>query len=354
MLHKVLYSKFFPPPKFLKRPSVSLEILPSGINYLLLKDTANGLVPDVFGSVPLPEGAMSANRIVKKELVIKALVDIREKTGVSFVRFSLPEEDIYLFKTHVPELKPKEIHDILDFKIEENIPLSAKEAVFDYEIIPNLKKTPGLDIMVFAASLGVVEEFYSIFEAAGLTPMIFSPESNNVARSLIKGTNEQIIVIVNIRESKIFFSLIVFGVVMQTSSINFGSSAFVDSLVKHYNISYPEALKIKNEKLYNDNPDSMEIFSYLINTISAIKDEVYRYVSYCNERKDLLGRVDRVILCGRDSMIVGFEKYLSMNLNLKVEIANVWTNNFDLNEYVPEISRVDSLDLAALNGLSLI
>jgi type IV pilus assembly protein PilM len=189
---------------------------------------------------------------------------------------------------------------------------------------------------------------------AGLTPVLFSPESNNVAKAVVNGSNEQAIVIANIKEEKIVLSLALSGIVVQTSSINFGSSTFTDALAKHFKISFAEAQKMKREKLYNENSSSSEIFSSLINTISAIKDEIFKFISYCNERKDMANPVDKVILCGRDAMIVGFEKYLSSNLNMEVEVANVWVNNFDLSDYVPEVGKLDSLDLAVLNGLSLL
>ena len=353
MPHKALYSKLFAPPKFLEMPSVSLEILPEGVSFMSIKITSQGVRPDIFGLIPLPPGAVSHGEIIKKEPVIKALIDIRERTKVSFARLSIPEEKAYLFKTRLPSLKTKEIHDILDFKIEENIPLSAKEAVFDYDIIPGPRRRGGMDIVVSATSLKAVEELQSLLDLAGLSPIFFSPESNNVAKSVVRESNEQVIVVVNIRESNIVLSLVVYGVVCQTSSINFGGSTFTELLAKYFKVTPEEALKIKKEKLYSENADNMEIFSYLINTISAIKDEIYKFISYCNEREDVDGQVDRIILCGRDAMIVGFEKYLSLNLSLNVDVANVWANNFDLDEYTPEISKLDSLDLAVINGLSL-
>ena len=296
---------------------------------------------------------MSSGEIVKREPVIKALIDIRKKTKVSFARFSIPEEKTYIFKTHLPELKPKEIHDILDFKIEENVPLTAKEAVFDYDIIPSAKHVSGVDVVVSVTSLKTVEELQTVLELAGLTAIFSSPESNNVARSVIKKSNEQVIVVVNIRETSIVLSLVVYGVVCQTSSINFGSSTFTDHLAKYFKVPAEEAKKIKREKLYSDNNDNMEFFSYLINTISAVKDEIYKFVSYCNEREDVDNQVDRIILCGRDALIVGFDKYLALNLNLEVNVANVWINNFDLDTHVPEMTRPDSLDMAVVNGLCL-
>lgn len=353
MAYKDSYSKLFTPPKFLERPAVAVEILPDRFSYLTTKITEKGLLPDLYGSVALKEGTLSLGEIIKREAVIDALAEIKKKTGVSFARFSLPEEKTYIFKTNLPKLTPKEIRDILDFKIEENIPLSSKEAVFDYDIIPNRTPANNLSVVVSVAPLKVVEEWQDLFQEAGLTPILFSPESNNVAKAVIKENNEQIIVTVNIKESNIILSLVVFGVVCQTSSLNFGSTIFTDLLAKYFKVSKEEAVKIKKEKLYNDNPENMEIFSYLINTISAIKDEIFKFISYCNEREDITGQVERVILCGPDAMITGFDKYLALNLGLRVETANIWTNNFALEEKVPEINRLESMNLTVVNGLSL-
>lgn len=353
MFHKVLHLKLFVPPNFLQMPAVSVEVDSRGLSFLSVKNTDKGLLPDVYGFVPLPEGTISQNEIIKKELIVKALIDIRKKTKRKFVRFSIPEEKTYIFKTHLPNLKPKEIYEVLDFKIEENVPLTAKEAIFDYDIVANPKKILGLDMVVSVTPLNIVEEWQDLFETAGLTPILFSPESNNVAKAVIKKSNQQIIVIVNIRESSIVLSLVVYGIVYQTSSLNFGASTFTDLLAKYLSVSLEEAEKMKTEKLYSENEFNAEILSYFVNTTSLIKDEIYKFISYCNEREDVDGQVDRVILCGKDAMIIGLDKYLSFNLNIKVDIANIWINNFDLDAYTPEISKIDSEDLAVVNGLCL-
>lgn len=352
-MSKVVYSKLFVPPKFLERPSVAVEVLSSGVYFLSTKRTEHGLVPDQSGFLPFKKGDIVRGEIIRKEVVTKALEDIRKKTRLSFVRFSIPEEKTYIFKTHLPKLADEEIRSILDFKLEENVPLTSKEAVFDYSIIPAKKHGQGLDLIVSVAPLKFVEEWQAVFASAGLTPVLFSPESNNVAKSVVKENNEQTLVIVNIREENIILSLVVCGLVYQTSSVNFGSSTFTDLLARYYKVSFEEALKLKKEKLYTDNADNMEIFSYTINTLSAIKDEIYKFVSYCNEREDVVGQVDRLILCGQEALVVGLEKYIATNLNITTSIANVWTNSFDLDHYTPELSRLESLDYAVVNGLNL-
>jgi type IV pilus assembly protein PilM len=355
MSHKPLYLKLFQPPKFLKMSAVCLEISSDGISFLLAVNNSLGVTPDIYGKIPLAPGVFSNGKIIKREPIVKAISDIKKKTKVSFARFSLPEEDTYIFKTHLPKLSSKEIQDVLYFKIEENVPLKAKEAVFDYDTAPNSgSHSSGLEVVVSVSPQSVIEEFQSILTEGGLTPIFFCAESSNVSRSIVKKNNQQNILIVNIKKSSVIFSLAVSGIVYQTSSINFGSSTFTDLLAKYLNIPMAEALKIKKEKLYSENAENMDLFSYLINTISAIKDEIYKFMVYCNGREDIPGQVDRIILCGQDAMIVGLDKYLSDNLSLEVDVANIWVNNFDLNLFVPKISKLESLDLGSVNGLSLL
>lgn len=294
-------------------------------------------MPDIYGFVPLPEGSVVNGEILKKEPVVKALTEIKDKTKANFARLSIPEEKTYIFKTHLPALAPKEISDILEFKIEENVPLSTKEAVFDYEIVPSIIQKKGLDIVVSVAPLKNIEELQMVLKSADLMPVFFSPESSNIARSILRENNQQVVLIINFKETNIILSLVINGVVCETSSIGFGSASFTDNLVKYLKISTEEAIKIKNEKLLTCGADSMEIFSYLINTVSDIKDEVYKFLSYYDQREDVTIPVDRIILCGQDAMIVGLDKYLSLNLNIGVEVANVWVNNFDIDNYTQKL-----------------
>ncbi|MFA7252857.1 MAG: pilus assembly protein PilM [Candidatus Paceibacterota bacterium] len=353
MSHQVSYSKLFAPPKFLAMPSVAVEILPNALRFFSTKNTEQGLLPDKYGQIDLEERAIVRGEIKKPEVVLKALKEIRRTTGLNFARFSIPEEKTYIFKTQLPNLEPKEIRDVLDFKLEENVPLSSKEAVFDFDIVSNHKISSDIEVVTSVAPLKFIEEWQNIFVAADLLPVLFVSESSNVARSVIHVGNQQTVVTVNIKEATTIFSLVVSGTVYQTSSINFGSSTFTDLFCKYYKISPAEALKLQKEKLYSSHDDNMEVFSYLINTISAIKDELSKFILYCNEREDVATEIDRVVLSGQEAMIIGLAEYLSLNLDLRVDIADIWTNNFKIAEYVPEIGRVESMNYSIVNGLSL-
>ena len=204
-----------------------------------------------------------------------------------------------------------------------------------------------------ATSAKHVEDIGNLLHSAGLIPTLFCPESNNLAKALINPRNQQVLIITNIKEANIIMSLVVSGVVYQTSTINFGSNTINELLAKYYKVSLLEAGKIKKEKLYNGSDDNLEVFSYLINSLSALKDEMYKFVEYCNNREDINGQVEKVILSGSDALIYNLSNYLSSNLKIPVEVADIWVNNLKDKKYIPSLNRIDSLNFSIVNGLSL-
>jgi len=347
------YSKFFVPPKFLEMSSVAVEINEYCIRYMSVKKDKRGLLPDKYGTIAIPKGIFRAGEIVKKGEVVKILKDIAKITDVTFARISISEDNTYIFKTKIPKVDKEEIKQVLEFKLEENIPLALAETVFDYQHVNKGKVRNYMDFIVSAAPLKNIQLLTEVFEEAGLAPILFRTEASNVARSVVKDNNEQTLIVVNIKEFSIALSLVIGGVVWQTSSINFGAATFNESLRKYYDISVDEAEKVKVERLYEESSDSMEIFSYLINTVSAVKDEIYRFMLFCNQREDVKDRIDKIILCGKDSAIVGLQKYLELNLGVSTHVANVWVNNFLLDDYVPEMKPLESLDYVTVIGLNL-
>ncbi len=350
-----LKTKFLAPIKFLEMSYVAIEILESGVYFLSLRKSSKGLLPDRFGFINLSPGSFVAGEVINKEEVVKVLTEIRHRTGASFVRFSLPEEKTYIFKTHLPKLKTSEIREVLEFKLEENIPLTARESVFDFDLVPRRKVLGGgIDLIVSATPSSVAETFQEIFDSAGFISLLSSPEAHNVARALVRPDNQQTIVILNIREHKTVLSLVVAGLVFQTTSIALGGRTFTDLIAKSYNLSEEEARKFKHEKLYKETAETAEIFTQVITSLSIIKDELEKFIAYANERGVSHEKVERVILCGRDSMIVGLSQYFGVSTGLPTGIGNIWINNFSLEEHLPEISRVDSLNYASVNGLNLL
>ena len=92
-------------------------------------------------------------------------------------------------------------------------------------------------------------------------------------------------------------------------------------------------------------------------TLSKLKDEIERHFRYWNNRTDKKGKkvpqIEKVILCGGSSNVVGLREYLSGSLKARAERANVWQNAFSFDDVIPDIVFSQSLGYATAIGLAL-
>ena len=105
------------------------------------------------------------------------------------------------------------------------------------------------------------------------------------------------------------------------------------------------------------NTQDQEIFSTLLNGVSILRDEISKNFIYWHTHKDEEGKerpeIQKIILCGGDSNLIGFAEYLAITMKQVVEIADVWTNVVSREKYIPVMPFEDSLSYATAIGLAL-
>jgi len=135
--NKSFFAKVFPTPKFLTMPAVGIDISDTSIHFIEFANKHGGRVVNNFGTAQVPSDIVSKGEIEDVKALTNILKKLKEDHGIKYVRASLPEEKAYLFQTQIPDsVLDKDIRNILEFKLEEYVPLSPDNAVFDYEILP--------------------------------------------------------------------------------------------------------------------------------------------------------------------------------------------------------------------------
>ena len=125
----------FPPPRFLSMPAVGIDISDHSIRFIELIPGSKGFSVGAFGSRNLPAGIVEKGAIVKRADLVTILKKLRREYGFRFVRASLPEEKGYLFVAEVPPVSYREARGLIQFKLEENVPLKPTEAVYDIDVV---------------------------------------------------------------------------------------------------------------------------------------------------------------------------------------------------------------------------
>ncbi|MEY3783719.1 MAG: type 4 fimbrial biosis protein PilM, type pilus assembly protein PilM [Candidatus Parcubacteria bacterium] len=354
-------SRFLPPPTYITIPAVGVDISDTSLKYFAFKPSVReGAERELlqWGDIPIPSGVVDKGVVHDLEKLVLVLKEFKAKTGAEFVNVSLPEERAYVFETEVRRNTPlKEIRGLLEFKLEENVPIPSKDVLFDYEILENDEDDRTVRISVVAYAKETIQHYYDACIEAGLKPVSFEVESQAVARAVIpkdiKGTS----MLVDFGKTRSGIGIVSNGILLYTSTIDIGGDSLSQALRKVVSADTSEAelTILKNTQGLIRGIDSSDAHNALITTVSVIKDALADRMQYWHllNDNDIGRRIDSVILCGGSSNLKGLTAYLTESIGVPCVQGNVWENSFSLSNHVPPIDHNHSLGYATVIGLAL-
>ncbi|MDP2705218.1 MAG: pilus assembly protein PilM [Patescibacteria group bacterium] len=344
-MKKKSFFDFFPAPKFLKMPAVGLSLSDDAIRFVEYERTLKGLRIKRFGEKAVPTQVMRSGHIENAQSFIEILKEFKKRHNLSFVRTALPEEKGYLFQTEVPIVSPKEVRESIEFKIEENVPLSLSEVVFDYRVVRAREDKNYLEVVVCVLPVKVATMYSDILKAAELTPLSLGIQSQAISQAVIKEGDERAILVLNMDKTTAGFYIVNEGVVHFSSTITRGSQ----SLFTAFPEEVRESLK-KDEKGKKYLPEAFQP-----EAAAVFRDTIKKFISYWDTYKgNTEGKtIEKIILCGDSSHNQDFLNYISSGTGVLTDTGNVWTNAFSFDDYIPEIPFEKSLLFAEASGLAL-
>lgn len=357
---KSLYKRFFPSPAFLTMPAVGVDVSDESIKFLGLTSKEGEKASIVFGNEHLEKGAVVRGEIRDISKLIKVLEVVGSRIKTHFVRVSLPEQKAYFFTTQVPEnASHEQVLKLLEFKLEEHVPLSPKDAVVDYDCIPHLSDSAQdhLDVGVTVYPKETIERYTEVFSKAGLFPLSFEIEAQAIERSVVPSGYRGTCMIVDFGETSTGLSVVSRGTLGFTSTLDIVGSDITSIIMKELNLKKSEVTKIKNTVGVAGDSDNKSMTEQLLKKVDELAAEIKRHYAYWETRsKDEEGvkeQVERVVLCGGNANIHGLPEYLEHVLNIPVDRANVWQNALSFDEEIPDMSYELSLSYATAVGLAM-
>jgi Tfp pilus assembly PilM family ATPase len=313
-------SRAFPPPKFLDFPFTGLSISDSKIHCIQFGRKENSLRIEKYTEKIIPPGVIVSGQINDKEALIDMLKALKKELNLNYVKVSLPEEKAYLFTAKIPKVTQKEIISAIESKIEENVPVSPNELLFDYKLMDQGLKDYFI-VSVSTASISFIDLYVDIFEKAELPLLSLEIESQAIVRALLPEKNKDgldTVLVVNFGPEKIGLYVAFNRVVYFTST-----------------------LSTKGED---------------IRALEFLSQEIKKLYLYWHTLKQNAGKpekkIKQIIVCG-EGVKEEIVSYLSTNNHTPTILGNVWTNAFDINSNVPEMPFIDSLRYATAAGLAL-
>jgi type IV pilus assembly protein PilM len=351
--------KIIPPPAFLMMPSTGVDISDTSLKYIRFAPTTKPGAKrqlEAWGEIDIPNGVLSRGQVLDQGKLTSVLTEFKQKTGVDHIRVSLPEERAYLFETEVKRSTPaKEMRGLLEFRLEENVPIPAKEAFFDYDILEEHTTDQSLRVVVAAYSRETILHYHDACTAANLTPVSFEVEAQAMVRSVLPYRAPGAHMLVDFGKTRTGIGIVFGGVLMYTSTIEFGGNQLSEMLRKELGtLSEAEITQIKNTQGLIRGVSDTRSYDALISTISVIKDEIAARIQYWHSTHEVRSRrINSIILCGGSVNLKGLPEYMTEVLGIRTERANVWQNAFSLDAMIPPIDLRHSYGYATAIGLAL-
>ena len=326
-MHTSAFFRLFPPPRFIDIHHAGLDISDDFIRCLAYKRDSRELTIGAHTSVAMPTGIMSGGDIIDESGLTEILAGLTKRVDLRHVKASIPEEKAYLFQTDVPDTDIRSIRQNIEFKLEENVPLSAADAVFYFDLMP-LSVTGG----ILRASVSVVprtyiERYSAILSRVGILPVAFEVVPKAIARAIVAPHSDETIMIVHIMGHKTGIYIASGGVVVFTSTYGWSS---LDEMTKEDTGTPPVS------------------FTW------AISKEINRIYAYWVSHGGASAPVRRIVLVGTGALKhEGQLQNVIQGANVPVGVADVWQNAFAVERYVPPIKRADSLEYVVSAGLGL-
>lgn len=310
-------SKYFLAPRFIKPIHIGISFSDSSIKAILFdRRLAEPSLKSII--VPIEKGSIIGGNIVNMENVVNKLSIVREKFDSPFVFFAIPDELAYVFSATVLVDSGTDATESVAFIIEENVPLSLRDTIFDFTPtkIVHSDLEYSVSVVVVACVRRGVEKFVEAFHGAKFEPIGCIHESQAITNALIPKNFPETLSIIHARKNRI-------GIY----------------LIKNNLVHFSTLRTILGEDYDKQFLDEYEKFLEYYSKYDTNKNQPMK----------------SVLVCGRFEYAKKVvEAMAGYNGPIKdINLSNVWTNVFEIDKHVPSIPYEKSLSFAGSIGAVL-
>lgn len=324
--------KYIPVPKMISFEHAGIDVGVDHIRFLKMKRKGSDLKIVDFGTEKMLSTVNQQKPLTSQQDIISVLKKIQKEHKLKYVEASLPEEKIYLYMSEIDDGADESIRSQIESKIEENVPVTIDDAVFDYTRVTGIANTNKSLYSVTVASKKDIEDYIDLFKEANMEVVSFLIQNQALTKTFVTPGDVLSYCIVAVEKHSVVVSIVSFGIVIYTSTIN--RSVF----------------KEEGGELILETP---ELLSDVVADINKIMTFWLSYVD--KNKKYNFQKIESIILTSThlDILQSDFANKISAQLMIPTVIGNVWKNVVDTEKTIPPIHKNDSYQYAVAIGLAM-
>lgn len=314
------------------RPWVGLDLGTSGVRAAELRLSRGRPTLERFGQVALPVGAVRDGEVVEVDAVAAALRELwaQAKFSSKKVVIGVANQKVVVRQVELPWLPAAELRASLPFQVQDVIPMPVEQAILDFHPLEEFTGDNGarmLRVLLVAAAREMVGSALAAVTAAGLQPTMVDLTSFAVLRSLVPPDTGFAAVhaeaLVDVGASVTNIVVHQAGVPRFVRVLLMGGGDVTEAVAERLGVGLDEAEAVKQRTglapvLGEGDPHPAD--RAIEATGSAFVDEVRGSLDYYLAQVGAT-RIDRIVLSGGGSRLLGLAERLSAATRLPVELA---------------------------------
>ncbi|MEK7608834.1 MAG: type IV pilus assembly protein PilM [Patescibacteria group bacterium] len=287
------------------------------------------------------------------EGLLRALIGrMKPKTNLAIA--SLPIFSAFTTVLSLPDMNPADLEKAVAFQAAQYVPLPLSEVALDWSRVgeyENEKGQKNVQVLLVSVPHEQIKKYQDICKAAGLVLQSLEIEPVSATRILI-GSDPTPTYVIDIGSRSTAITITDKGTIKFTSQTDFAGSSLTQALATSLNINPLRAEELKKERGIIGTGPNYELSTIMVPFLDAIISEVKRTDFSYHSQFPIAPKVERAILTGAGSNLLGIQKYFQDQLGVPVVKANPFVKfeyPRELEPLVPELNPVLTVAL----GLAL-
>lgn len=338
---------------FGKKKSVAgLDIGSSSVKMVELDGKLNNLNLVSLGFENLPADTIIDGQIMELNVVADVIQSVcaNHQVTASNVVTGVSGHSVILKNIVLPSMSREELEESIDWHAEEHIPYDLADVSLDYQVTAETPEST--NVLIAACKKERIDNIKQAIQLAGKSPVVIDVDTfalQNCYEVNYTPADDDVVTLLNIGASTMNVNIVKGTRSLFTRDITVGGSQFTDVLQRSLGLNFQQAEAVKRGVV--DAVDGLEeksIEPLMNNVTEIVAMEIQKtFDFYRATTEDNQTVVQKILISGGGSKLVGLAQELSQRLELPVEILDPFRNikidtkKFDpeyLNEIVPEMA----------------
>ncbi len=338
---------------FGKKKSVAgLDIGSSSIKMIELDGKLNNLNLVSLGFENLPAETIIDGQIMEMNVVADVIQSVctNHQVNATNVVTGVSGHSVILKNIVLPPMSRDELEESIDWHAEEHIPYDLADVSLDYQV--TMETEDATNVLIAACKRERIDNIKQAIQLAGKTPVVIDVDTfalQNCYEVNYEPADDEVVTLLNIGASTMNVNIVKGTRSLFTRDITVGGSQFTDVLQRSLGLNFQQAEALKRGVAdVVEGVEEKSIEPLMNNVTEIVAMEIQKtFDFYRATTDDTETQVQKILLSGGGSKLVGLADELAQRLELPVEVLNpfrkikVDPKKFDpdyLNEIVPEMA----------------